>query len=119
MLPVPVIQIVLSSLTKRFGPAVAVDAVSLSVARGEVVGLLGPNGAGKTTTLRMLAGFVRPTTGHASICGHDVATDAVAARRNLGFLPEGAPAYDEMTPAGFLAFIAAARNLHFNSSRSD
>ena len=71
--------------------------MSFQVARGEVLGFLGPNGAGKSTTMRMLAGFMIPTAGTARICGHDVQTDGVAARRVLGFLPEGAPTYPEMT----------------------
>jgi ABC-2 type transport system ATP-binding protein len=96
-------------LTKRFGAFTAVDGVSFSVARGEVLGFLGPNGAGKSTTMRMLAGFVTPTAGTARICGHDVQEDAVAARRMLGFLPEGAPTYPEMTVLAFLRFVAGIR----------
>ncbi|MGH7117904.1 MAG: ABC transporter ATP-binding protein [Acetobacteraceae bacterium] len=96
-------------LTKQFGSFTAVDDVSFSVARGEVLGFLGPNGAGKTTTMRMLAGFVTPTRGQAAIAGHDVAAEPVAARRLLGFLPEGAPTYPEMTVAGFLRFAARIR----------
>ena len=87
----------IAGLTKRFGSFTAVDNVSFNVARGEVLGFLGPNGAGKSTTMRMLAGFMIPTAGTARICGHDVQTDGVAARRVLGFLPEGAPTYPEMT----------------------
>ena len=103
----PLIEI--ESLTKRFGAFTAVDNVSFTVARGEVLGFLGPNGAGKSTTMRMLAGFMTPTIGTARICGHDVQTDSVAARRTLGFLPEGAPTYPEMTVEAFLAFVAAIR----------
>jgi ABC-2 type transport system ATP-binding protein len=99
----------IAGLTKRFGTFTAVDDVSFSVARGEVLGFLGPNGAGKSTTMRMLAGFMTPTAGSASICGHDVQTDAIAARRSLGFLPEGAPTYPEMTVQGFLRFVARVR----------
>jgi ABC-2 type transport system ATP-binding protein len=83
--------------------------VSFSVARGEVLGFLGPNGAGKSTTMKMLAGFVTPTSGTARICGHDVQDDSVAARRALGFLPEGAPTYPEMTVGAFLRFCAKVR----------
>ena len=83
----------IAGLTKRFGSFTAVDNVSFNVARGEVLGFLGPNGAGKSTTMRMLAGFMIPTTGTARICGHDVQSGGVAARRVLGFLPEGAPTY--------------------------
>ncbi len=96
-------------LCKRFGPVLAVDDVSFEVARGEVLGVLGPNGAGKTTTLRMLAGFIAPSAGSAAILGHDVQRDGVAARRVLGFLPEGAPVYPDMTVGGFLRFVARAR----------
>ncbi len=99
----------IKGLTKRFGTFTAVDHVSFQVARGEVLGFLGPNGAGKSTTMRMLAGFVTPTAGTARICGHDVLTDSVAARRCLGFLPEGAPNYPEMTVTAFLTFTARVR----------
>ncbi len=99
----------IEGLTKRFGSFTAVDHVSFSVARGEVLGFLGPNGAGKTTTMRMLAGFITPSEGTARIAGHDVQDDALAARRALGFLPEGAPSYPEMTVEGFLRFVAAIR----------
>lgn len=96
-------------LTKRFGAFIAVDDVSFSVARGEVLGFLGPNGAGKSTTMRMLAGFMPPTAGTARICGADVVENPVEAKRRLGFLPEGAPTYPEMTVTGFLAFAARIR----------
>jgi len=96
-------------LTKRFGGFTAVDDVSFRVARGEVLGFLGPNGAGKSTTMRMLAGFMLPSSGSARICGHDVQAAAIAARRQLGFLPEGAPTYPEMTVAAFLRFTARVR----------
>jgi ABC-2 type transport system ATP-binding protein len=96
-------------LTKRFGAFTAVDDVSFTVAKGEVLGFLGPNGAGKSTTMRMLAGFMTPSAGTARICGEDVVDKPVAARRHLGFLPEGAPTYPEMTVTGFLAFCGRAR----------
>jgi ABC-2 type transport system ATP-binding protein len=96
-------------LTKRFGAFTAVDDVSFTVERGEVLGFLGPNGAGKSTTMRMLAGFMPPSAGTARICGHDVVDRPVAAKRSLGFLPEGAPTYPEMTVAGFLGFCARIR----------
>ena len=99
----------IDGLTKRFGAFTAVDNVSFQVERGEVLGFLGPNGAGKSTTMRMLAGFMTPTAGTARICGHDVQTDSVAARRMLGFLPEGAPTYPDMTVSGFLRFVASVR----------
>ena len=107
LIEIPLIEI--EGLTKRFGPFTAVDNVSFTVARGEVLGFLGPNGAGKSTTMRMLAGFMVPTAGTARICGHDVQTDSIAARRVLGFLPEGAPTYPEMTVLAFLRFTAKIR----------
>jgi ABC-2 type transport system ATP-binding protein len=100
------------ALTKQYGALTAVDAVSFTVSPGEVLGFLGPNGAGKTTTMRMLAGFINATSGRASICGHDVDTDSLAARASLGYLPEGAPAYGEMKVRDFLDFIADLRGLH-------
>lgn len=103
------VLIEIDGLTKRFGAFTAVDRVSFRLARGEVLGFLGPNGAGKSTTMRMLAGFMIPTAGTARICGHDVQADGVAARRALGFLPEGAPTYPEMTVTAFLTFCARVR----------
>ncbi|MEJ2514010.1 MAG: ATP-binding cassette domain-containing protein [Gammaproteobacteria bacterium] len=98
-------------LTRLFGTLVAVDGISFSVAPGEVLGFLGPNGAGKSTTMKMLTGFLSPSSGTARICGHDIEADPVEAKRVIGYLPEGAPAYGEMTPAAFLAFIADIRGL--------
>ena len=96
-------------LSRHFGPIAAVDDVSFAVDRGGVLGFLGPNGAGKTTTMRMIAGFLSPSAGTAIVCGADVGQDPVAVKRHLGYLPEGAPLYIDMTPAGFLEFIAAIR----------
>jgi len=98
-------------LTKRYDSLTAVDDVTFTVSPGEVLGFLGPNGAGKTTTMRMLAGFITPTSGKASICGHDVETDPLQAKASLGYLPEGAPSYGEMTVRRFLEFIADVRHL--------
>ena len=98
-------------LSKRYESLTAVDDVSFEVRPGEVLGLLGPNGAGKTTTMRMLAGFITPTSGKASICGHDVELDPLAAKSCLGYLPEGAPAYGEMSVRSFLEFIADLRGI--------
>ena len=98
-------------LTKRYDSVTAVDDVTFSVGPGEVLGFLGPNGAGKTTTMRMIAGFVAPTSGKASICGHDIETDPLGAKASLGYLPEGAPSYGEMTVRKFLEFIADLRRL--------
>src|ERR1700735_994193 len=98
-------------LSKRYDTLTAVDDVSFEVHPGEVLGFLGPNGAGKTTTMRMLAGFISPTSGTASICGHDITTDTLAAKGSIGYLPEGAPLYGEMTVQSFLEFIADLRAL--------
>jgi ABC-2 type transport system ATP-binding protein len=98
-------------LTKRYASLTAVDDVSFQVGPGEVLGFLGPNGAGKTTTMRMLAGFVTPTSGRANICGHDVESEPLKAKAALGYLPEGAPSYGEMTVRRFLEFIADLRSL--------
>jgi ABC-2 type transport system ATP-binding protein len=98
-------------LTKHYGSLTAVEDVSFQVSAGEVLGFLGPNGAGKTTTMRMLTGFVTPTSGSASICGHDIDTEPLAAKAALGYLPEGAPLYGEMTVRQFLGFIADLRAL--------
>jgi gliding motility-associated transport system ATP-binding protein len=98
-------------LSKRYEALTAVDDVSFEVQPGEVLGFLGPNGAGKTTTMRMLAGFISPTSGTASICSHDIETDTLAAKASIGYLPEGAPTYGEMTVYRFLEFIAELRQL--------
>ena len=105
-------------LTKQYGRLRAVDDLSFRVQPGEVLGFLGPNGAGKSTTMRMLAGFVTPTAGTARICGHNVQDDPIAARRALGFLPEGAPTYPDMTTAAFLAFIAGIRGYRGTAARA-
>jgi ABC-2 type transport system ATP-binding protein len=96
-------------LSKRFGALQAVDGISLSVGAGEVLGFLGPNGAGKSTTMKMLSGFLEPDSGEALISGFDVHRFGREAKTRLGYLPEGAPAYGEMTPLGFLRFIAEVR----------
>jgi ABC-2 type transport system ATP-binding protein len=98
-------------LTKRFGTLLAVDGVSFAVHPGEVVAFLGPNGAGKSTTMKMITGFLAPDQGRAKIAGIDVSSHTIAAQRELGYLPEGAPAYGEMTPASFLKFCANARGM--------
>ncbi len=100
-----------SQLTKRYGDFTAVDGISFRVEPGQVLGFLGPNGAGKSTTMKMIAGFLAPSSGSAKVCGHDVEGAPLDAKRSLGYLPEGAPSYGEMTPRGFLEFIADARGL--------
>jgi ABC-2 type transport system ATP-binding protein len=96
-------------LRKTFGSITAVDGISLSVGKGEVLGFLGPNGAGKSTTMKMITGFLEPDAGHGAICGFDVEQSPKAAKARLGYLPEGAPAYGDMTPGSFLRFIAEVR----------
>jgi ABC-2 type transport system ATP-binding protein len=104
-------MIITKNLSKRYGRNVAVDALTFSVQPGEVLGFLGANGAGKSTTMRMIAGFISPTAGEVSVCGHDIENAPVAAKSCLGYLPEGAPSYGEMTVAEFLDFIADIRGL--------
>ncbi len=106
------------SLAKQYGPLRAVDNISFTVQAGEVLGFLGPNGAGKTTTMRMIAGFVPPTSGRAEICGFSVEDRPTEAKRCLGYLPEGAPSYGEMTPRAFLRFIADIRGLQGDHRRA-
>jgi ABC-2 type transport system ATP-binding protein len=100
-----------SALRKRYGRLVAVDGISFKAEPGEVLGFLGPNGAGKSTTMKLIAGFLVPSEGSARVCGHDVQSDPMAARRALGYLPEGAPSYGDMTPRSLLSFIADLRGL--------
>ena len=104
-------MIELDGLTKRFGARTVVDSLSFQVTRGEVLGFLGPNGAGKSTTMKMLTGFLKPSAGRALIAGIDVEKDPIAAKTRLGYLPEGAPAWPDMTPRGFLDFCASIRGL--------
>ncbi|HTO39528.1 MAG TPA: ABC transporter ATP-binding protein [Rhizomicrobium sp.] len=104
-------MIEIEGLTKRFGPFVAVAGIDLFVGKGEVLGFLGPNGAGKSTTMKMVTGYLSPSAGRVAIQGHDIETDGAAARMRIGYLPEGAPAYGDMTPRQFLAFIAQVRGL--------
>ena len=99
------------NLGKRYGRLDAVAALDLRVAPGQILALLGPNGAGKTTSMRMIAGFLRPTAGRAMVCGHDVVRQPIEARRALGYLPEGAPSYDELSVLEFLNFAARVRGL--------
>jgi ABC-2 type transport system ATP-binding protein len=98
-------------LRKEFGRIVAVDDISFSVRTGEVLGFLGPNGAGKTTTMRMLTGYLRPTKGDVSICGINMLNEPVKAKSRIGYLPEGAPLYPELTPATLLRFTGSVRGI--------
>src|SRR5580698_9550065 len=104
-------MITTKNLTKRYGDKLAVNDLTFSVAPGEVLGFLGANGAGKSTTMRMIAGFISPTAGQVSVCGHDIETAPVQAKSCMGYLPEGAPSYGEMTVSEFLDFVADVRGL--------
>ncbi len=104
-------MITINNLSKRYGDKLAVDDLTFSVAPGEVLGFLGANGAGKSTTMRMIAGFISPTTGRVSVCGHDIGNAPVEAKSCMGYLPEGAPSYGEMTVSEFLDFVADIRGL--------
>jgi ABC-2 type transport system ATP-binding protein len=101
----------IENLVKAFGPKRAVDGISFSVERGEVLGFLGPNGAGKSTTMRMITGFMPPTSGRVTVGGHDVADSPLEAKRLIGYLPENAASYPDMTVRGFLEFAAELRGL--------
>jgi ABC-2 type transport system ATP-binding protein len=105
-------MIKVENLSKAFGPKVAVDGISFTVERGEVLGFLGPNGAGKSTTMRMITGFIPPSGGRVSVGGFDMVNDPIPAKRLIGYLPENAPAYADMTVEGFLGFVAELRGLH-------
>jgi ABC-2 type transport system ATP-binding protein len=104
-------MITTKNLSKRYGAILAVDDVSFSVNPGEVLGFLGANGAGKSTTMRMIAGFIAPSAGTVTVCGHDIERSPVQAKACMGYLPEGAPSYGEMTVAEFLDFVADVRGL--------
>ena len=112
-------SVVVENLVKIYGDLHAVDDLSFEVGPGEVLGFLGPNGAGKSTTMKMITGFLPPTSGRVSVCGHPVATEPRKAKKCLGYLPEGAPAYSEMTPWQFLNFVADIRRPEDRRGRLD
>jgi len=111
-------MIQVTSITKNFGQVTAVDDVSFKVEAGEIMGFLGPNGAGKTTTMRILAGFIAPTKGSASVAGFDVARESLKARHAVGYMPEFVPLYTEMRVMEFLNFRARLKGLSRNERRS-
>lgn len=102
-------MIQIKQLTKEFGSFTAVDRLSMTVEPGEVLGFLGPNGAGKSTTMKMVTGFLTPTSGTVTVCGHDIVSRTLAAQKEIGYLPEGAPLHGDMTVSDFLRFIARVR----------
>ena len=110
-------MIEVKDLVKAYGSNRAVDGVSFTVRRGDILGFLGPNGAGKSTTMKMLTGFLRPDSGTATVDGIDVSADPVAVKRKLGYLPESAPAYPEMTVEEFLGFIAEVRGFRTTAAK--
>jgi len=104
-------MIEVENLTKNFGAKYAVNDLSFTVKPGEVLGFLGPNGAGKSTTMRMITGFITPSSGDAKVCGHSIIDEPYLAKAKIGYLPESAPLYNDMTVVGFLKFCADVRNL--------
>jgi len=104
-------MIEVKELRRSFGPVVAVDGISFSVEKGQVLGLLGPNGAGKSTAMRMLACFLRPDSGTATILGYDILKNPIEVRRSIGYLAENVPAYNEMTVGSFLNFVCDTRQI--------
>ena len=104
-------MITVKQLRKSFGPILAVDGISFEVQKGQVLGFLGPNGAGKSTAMKMITCFLTPDSGTASVCGYDIRKNPIEVRKSLGYLAENAPAYNEMTVAGFLDFVCDARRI--------
>ena len=113
----PELMIEVNQLTKRYARHEAVRGISFSVTRGEVVGFLGPNGAGKTTTLRMLTGYLPPTSGTATIAGHDIFRQSIEARRKIGYMPENVPLYEDMRVREYLKFRAQLKGLSGGDTR--
>ena len=102
----------INGLCRSFGPIIAVNNVSFDVKKGEVLGFLGPNGAGKSTVMKMLACFLKPDSGTATVCGHDILKNSIEVRRSIGYLAENVPLYNEMTAGDFLDFICDARGIN-------
>ena len=111
-------MIEVENLTKAYGPVTAVDHVSFSVNKGEILGFLGPNGAGKTTTMRILTGYMPATSGTARVAGFDVFTDSMEVRRHIGYLPEAPPVYPDMSVAAYLDFVLRIKNIPADKRRA-
>ena len=111
-------MIEVKNLTKYYGKRLGVDNISFEVKKGAIVGFLGPNAAGKTTTMRILTGFLAPTTGEVKVAGYDILTNSLEARRHIGYLPEAVPLYTDMTVRGCLEFLASLRGVHGDRLRS-
>lgn len=111
-------MITVEHLTKHYGRVAAVNDISFEVPKGEILGFLGPNGAGKTTTMRILTGYMPPTSGRATVAGFDVFHQSLEARRHIGYLPETVPLYNEMTPRAYLDFIGKIRGLDARTRRA-
>jgi ABC-2 type transport system ATP-binding protein len=112
-------MIEVQNLTKHYGRTVAVEGVSFSVENGETLGLLGPNGAGKTTILRIITGYIPPTSGSVTVAGYDVVDDSIEVRRRIGYMPEIPAVYPEMTIRGYLEFIGGVREIPYRSAQLD
>jgi len=110
-------MIEVKEIRRSFGPVVAVDGISFNVGKGQVLGLLGPNGAGKSTAMRILACFLRPDSGTATVSGYDILRSPIDVRRSLGYLGENVPAYNEMTVGSFLNFICDVRRIKGNDRK--
>ena len=106
-----------TELSKHFGPLTAVDRISFKLNRGEVLGFLGPNGSGKSTTMKMITGFLPPSAGKIEVCGLNVVEQPVEIKRRIGYLPEGAPLYSDMTPRSLLNFVAETRGINLTERR--
>jgi len=111
-------MIEINRITRKFEHFTAVDDLSFTVSEGEVLGFLGPNGAGKSTTMKIITGFLAPTSGSITIDGHNIADDPIAAKSLIGYLPEGAPSYPDMSVLGFLQFIAEVRGFSGDEKNS-
>ena len=111
-------MITLNQLTKRFGAQTAVDGLTFEVPPGQIVGFLGPNGAGKSTTLKMLTGMLEPTSGNATVCGHDLRSQAIEVKRNVGFVPESGAVFESLTGLEYLEMVAALYKIPPNAARA-